>query len=398
MALVQMPKMTEKNLAAHQQNGRQSRGAATPQGKERARAANLRHGYYSKINDEALTALGENPQELADLMAGAHEQWRPANPHQVWITERLARLQWKIDRADRMQENAMARPVQRAEKRRRQKALNAHYCYADVHGILSLLQSDTLRPDYYTPPGYFVNFSRAFRVNSGSRMEEIRHLLHRLRKPDGYVAFTGRLSAGATAHKGWKEVRELYEDGSPIPQPEIPIAQGEERDNLRAELHALTAAELEEVKLIWEDQLLPEADQPLTQQDRDDLAADTYKTTELMRRQEHSCFREYFRLGSLLLKLQANESTEERAKPENRPCDMPQGDSGGETRAVEPEQAGDGASCTPAMRKNEGASGDVDENKGSEESQGPDFRRQAPGEIVETRGGRAEIAALQANL
>jgi len=89
---------------------------------ERARAANLRHGYYSKINDEALTALGENPQELADLMAGAHEQWRPANPHQVWITERLARLQWKIDRADRMQENAMARPVQRAEKRRREKA------------------------------------------------------------------------------------------------------------------------------------------------------------------------------------------------------------------------------------------------------------------------------------
>jgi hypothetical protein len=39
-----MPEMTEKNLAAHQQNARQSRGAATPQGKERARAANLRHG------------------------------------------------------------------------------------------------------------------------------------------------------------------------------------------------------------------------------------------------------------------------------------------------------------------------------------------------------------------
>ena len=96
---------------------------------------------------EALTALGENPQEFADLMAGAHEQWRPANPHQVWITERLARLQWKIDRADRMQENAMARPVQRAEKRRRQKALNAHYCYADVHGILLRVASleDTLR-------------------------------------------------------------------------------------------------------------------------------------------------------------------------------------------------------------------------------------------------------------
>ena len=92
MALVQTPKMTDKNLAAHRQNGRQSRGASTPQGKERARAANLRHGYYSKINDQALTALGEDPQALAALIDGAHEQWRPANPHQAWITERLARL------------------------------------------------------------------------------------------------------------------------------------------------------------------------------------------------------------------------------------------------------------------------------------------------------------------
>jgi hypothetical protein len=128
------------------------------------------------------------------------------------------------------------------------------------------------------------------------------------------------------------------------------------------------------------------------------MAADTYKTTELMRRQEHSCFREYFRLGTLLLKLQAHESTEERAKPENKPGDLPQADSDEETRAVEPDQAGEGASPTAARRENEGASGDVDDNKGTEESQGPRFRRQAPGETAETRGGQAEIAAQQANL
>ena len=282
MALTQPPKMTEKNLAAHQQNGRQSRGAATPQGKERARAANLRHGYYSKINDEALTALGENPQALADLMAGAHEQWRPANPHQVWITERLARLQWKIDRADRMQENAMARPVQRAENRRRERARNAHRCYADVHGILSLLQSDTLRPDYYTPPGYFVSFSQSLKVNPAQRMDEILRLMHRLRRPRAFQLFTGSLPAGAMSHESWREARELFEDGSPIPQPAIPVAQGDEREDLRAELHDLVAAGQEAVRVAYEDELLPEAEKPLSQQERDELAASTYKSTELI--------------------------------------------------------------------------------------------------------------------
>jgi len=208
MALVRMPEMTDKNLAAHRRNARQSRGAATPEGRERSRAANLRHGYYSRINDQALTALGEDPQDLAALIAGAHEQWRPANPHQIWITERLARLQWKIDRSDRMQENAMARAIQQVEKLRAEKALHARYGYADVSGALGALPADALRPDYYTPPGYFVNFAQAARVNKGERMDEILVLLHRLRKPEGYEPFTGRLPAGATPHKDWNEARE----------------------------------------------------------------------------------------------------------------------------------------------------------------------------------------------
>ena len=67
MALVEQT-MTEKNLEAHRRNGRQSHGAATPEGKERARAANLRHGYYSDMRDDALVALGEDPADLAALV------------------------------------------------------------------------------------------------------------------------------------------------------------------------------------------------------------------------------------------------------------------------------------------------------------------------------------------
>jgi hypothetical protein len=383
MALVQTPKMTEKNLAGHRRNARQSRGAATSQGKERARAANLRHGYYSKVNDHALTALGEDPQALAALIAGAHEQWRPANPHQAWITERLARLQWKIDRSDRIQENAMARAVQRVADRRAERALETHYCYTDVHDALSMISSDTLRPDYYTPPGYLSNFARALKVNRGPRMDEILRLLHRLREPEGYQPFTGRLRAGASTHREWKEVREIFEDDSAIPHPEIPIAQGEERDDLRAELHDLAAAELEEVKLVWEEKLLPKADEPLTQIDRDDLAASTYKMTELIRRQEHSCFREFFRLGTFLVKLQDEEPLEECATVAKTTDEMPQPDSSGEApAAADPDHAGQVTSPT-TTHKNEGASGDVDENTGEGESRGADLQPYPPPEVTD---------------
>jgi hypothetical protein len=405
--------MTDKNLAAHRQNGRQSRGASTPQGKERARAANLRHGYYSKINDQALTALGEDPQALAALIDGAHEQWRPANPHQAWITERLARLQWKIDRSDRMQENAMARAVQRVADQRAQTALNTRFCYADAHGPLGTISDAALRPDYYTPPGYFAHFAGALKVNPGQRMDEILHLLHRLRRPKGYQLFTGRLPAGAITHKDWKEARELFEDGSAIPQPEIPIAQGEERDDLRAELHDLAAAELEAVKLVYEDQLLPEADKPLSQQDRDELAASTYKSTELIRRQEHSCFREFFRLGTILAKLQAEdsaESLEDLATGAEKAEEMPQPDSDAlagseynsavsgpelvrseqssalpESGQVHPDSPpAENAETSPAHTacKNEGASGDVDENTGEDKTKAKDFQPDPPPNAV----------------
>ena len=430
MALVQTPKMTEKNLNAHRRNGRQSRGASTPQGKERARAANLHHGYYSKVNDQALTALGEDPQALADLIAGAHEQWRPANPHQAWITERLARLQWKIDRSDRMQENAMARAVQRVADRRAQKALNTRYCYADAHGPLSTFSEAALRPDYYTPSGYFAYFANALKVNQGPRMDEILHLLHRLRRPKGYHPFTGRLPAGATTHKDWKEARELFEDGSTIPQPEIPIAQGAERDDLRAELHDLAAAELETVKVFWEGTILPEADQPLTQQDRDELAASTYKTTELIRRQEHSCFREFFRLGTILAKLQAEDSGEERATGAETAGEMPQPrserwteselasatpGSGLDKNEQSPAMGGSGqvdpssppaenaepcpvpACPPPTAHKNEGASGDVDENTGGAKPQVEDFQHFPPPEVADLPGERGTARVQQAS-
>ena len=61
MALIQQT-MSEKNLAAHQRNARQSHGAVTPEGKERARAAN--HYDMEGHGDKAEQDLRDAEHEL----------------------------------------------------------------------------------------------------------------------------------------------------------------------------------------------------------------------------------------------------------------------------------------------------------------------------------------------
>jgi hypothetical protein len=104
MSLIKKHALTDKDRAARQRNGNKSRGAATPEGKERARAAHLRHGFYAQGRDEALRALGEDPADLDALIASAHEDWRPTGPFQASVVERLARLAWRMERAERVLE------------------------------------------------------------------------------------------------------------------------------------------------------------------------------------------------------------------------------------------------------------------------------------------------------
>jgi len=101
MSLVHKPEMTEENLAAHRANGSMSQGAVTPEGKARVAAANLPHGFYSQAQNGALAALGEDPQEYADLMnslesnlaAGLEGEMEDSSLRQVW---RLTQMLFKV--------------------------------------------------------------------------------------------------------------------------------------------------------------------------------------------------------------------------------------------------------------------------------------------------------------
>jgi hypothetical protein len=147
-------------------------------------------------------------------------------------------------------------------------------------------------------------------------MQHLGELLHRLRKPRRFPAPPGPTAPEATSDDDWAERRQLYEaDESPPPEPALPVAEGAERHALREELRQCAAAELEVIRQVWEKKIAVE-EAPFSIQDRDELALDVRKDTELLRRQEESCFREFWRLGNLLMKLQDREAeTESKSRP-----------------------------------------------------------------------------------
>ena len=307
--------MTEENLEAHRQNGRQSRGAVTPEGKERARAANLVHGYYSELRDEALVALGENPEHLAALVEGAREQFRPANAYQAWITDRLASLQWRIQRAERLQESKAADKIRRAEAKRRQAVEAMGERSAEAEYFLTSLQWAVARPDFHTPAGYFERCEDMIEQNPGAGLEEILDRLHRLRRPRRFTAPPPPLFSEAMSDAEW---REITANGEPepdeIPDPDIEVAEAKERDPLRKELWKLAADARQATTDRWR-RAIAAQEGPLSAPARDLLVMEMSAELELTRREERSCVREFARLSRELTKLR-KESAVSMEKPE----------------------------------------------------------------------------------
>jgi hypothetical protein len=91
MSLTAKRKVTERNLAANGRNSRRSRGAVTPEGKARAAAANLRHGYYSKAAEVALGALGEDPAEFKRRRESLIDTYEPADALEMGLVMQMAR-------------------------------------------------------------------------------------------------------------------------------------------------------------------------------------------------------------------------------------------------------------------------------------------------------------------
>ena len=331
MSLINKQSMTDKNVAAHRRNGRQSRGAVTAEGKERSRAAHLRHGFYSQGREEALAALGEDPAALAALIESTHAEFQPASDFQARLTERMARLWWRMERAERIQESLAARQVQEHAEHRAALAREVRQKGgASAIDLFDLLVEGAADPRFYTPRGCFRMFDEAFGEEVEGPPKEILRLMHRLRKPKSPRAGGRGARPGRTAEESAHPLRgeeasedpflegleEMDDDDFPFPWPKIPVAEGVEREELREELLDLAKDALETAHRAW-DRKFAEHERSLSGIEQDEAQAAPHPHAELMRREEASCFRQFMRLGNFLLKLQ--KQAEKHAENEGPP-------------------------------------------------------------------------------
>ncbi|MFZ0959575.1 MAG: hypothetical protein WAO35_01620 [Terriglobia bacterium] len=152
MSLRKKQKMTQEKISANRRNGRGWHGPATPEGRERMRAAHLRHGFYLKAEDMALRSLGEDPAQFQDLLEELWKEFNPVGSLQEGLVIRLARATWLMNRADRMQEGYAVRQAKEASMGRGDQ-LHAQMMRLKMTGdILRRLVQAVAHEHYVTTP------------------------------------------------------------------------------------------------------------------------------------------------------------------------------------------------------------------------------------------------------
>ena len=152
MSLVKKPEMTEKKVAANARNRKFAHGPATVEGRERIRAALLRHGFYAQAEEVAMRALGEDPAQYQELLEELWETYQPSDGAQEGLVIHLTRCTWLLNRAVRMQEGYAVRQAQEVNSGR-QDRLHAQMTRLKITAdSLRLLVQSVAHEHYVTTP------------------------------------------------------------------------------------------------------------------------------------------------------------------------------------------------------------------------------------------------------
>jgi hypothetical protein len=114
MSLIHKQEMTEENLAAKRLNGSMARGPVTPEGKANSAAANLRHGFYCKVQNGALPDLGEDPQDYSDLMNSLENNL--VEGLEAQLVQLIGDTVWRMKRAQRIKNGQAMKRIQAAKE------------------------------------------------------------------------------------------------------------------------------------------------------------------------------------------------------------------------------------------------------------------------------------------
>ena len=323
MPLIKRNQTTEKQLAANRRNQQLSNGPVTDEGRERIRAAHLRHGFYVQDVEVSMCALGEDPAQLQSLTEGLWDTYTPADVAQEGLVIALARATWLMNRAARMQEGCAVR--QAAEMGRgRQERLHARMMrLAMTADSLRLLVRSVECKHYVTPRPDLEKIKSLHEEGVLGDMSEI------------ILAFFFELQAPGTGEDGedpeektrrvMNKIRGIFglnplqqEDEDPeAPAPELPEgadaqyprvtpAEWEARERPRRLLENLLKRQVE-VCGAERNVILKESLKGPSPFERAAEIAPTHPNARLMRRMQDSNFREVRRITNLLLKLKRNQ-------------------------------------------------------------------------------------------
>jgi hypothetical protein len=90
---------TPKQRAASRANAQKSTGPRTTAGKAVSRFNALKHGIYAVHQ----IMFDEKPEDLAELAAGYHEQYSPADAKQRFLVDTLVHNEWRLRRTRRVE-------------------------------------------------------------------------------------------------------------------------------------------------------------------------------------------------------------------------------------------------------------------------------------------------------
>ncbi|MGA3165354.1 MAG: hypothetical protein ABSF14_04465 [Terriglobia bacterium] len=334
MSLVKKHEMTEKKLAANRRNQKLCNGPATAEGRERIRAAHLRHGFYAQAEEVALRALGEEPAQFQELLEGLWEEWSPSGGLQEGLVIRLARAMWLMNRADRMQEGYALRQAKEVNIRREDRLHAQMMRLKMTAASLQSLAQAVEREHYVTTRADLDLMKSLHQEGAVKEMGEIAlALFYQLQEPG--APGPGETEEGEHSEVDVRQVvtniRAIFGLGPLDPEPEAAASspsQESQQDAGATEAEEegpnLTAEEWEArepVRQLLENILRRQVELCEAQRvanlreclagpspfERAAEIAPTHRSATLMRRMQDSNFRQVVRLTSLLMRIKRQE-------------------------------------------------------------------------------------------
>jgi hypothetical protein len=318
MSLVKSPVLTPQKLTANQRNALEKH-AMKQAARDRIAKAHMQHGFYSKDGDEALRALGEDPEDFECLRVSLIRDWNPIGSYEELLVRRLARALWRVERADHLQDAMHASQAESMARKLEEQTMAAddrqQLAMAVLERLLECLeQAGACTIEQFQP------LQEICGPKPVGRSREILYGAFRLRPAaeetaQALPAATGIPEAGAGEEGSLPppvggEEASLTLRAAPsraealtIAGGQLQPAQGEERALLRDKVCSLVRQEIKALATAYREEHKRRTAE-LSPSLLDSLLVPNHPRSDFMQRAEESALRQVERITQLLLKVQ----------------------------------------------------------------------------------------------